>query len=136
MTLTRGTQTSRITWSSAANSQDTSTGPELASFAGTVTFGSGEVAAFAGVEVVDLGRPDEPFSGTASILCADGSVSRQEFSGWLEGREEAVSYGSGHWSFLSGSGRFAGLTGSGGMRWTIEDETWRAEFFPDPITSG
>ena len=122
-----------MTWSSAPRTEDASAGLELASFAGIVIFGNGETSAFAGVEVVDFGRPDEPFSGTASILCADGSVSHQEFSGWLEGREGAVSYGSGQWSFLSGTGRFTGLTGGGGLRWTIEDETWRAEFFPDPL---
>jgi len=130
----RGVQTSRYTWSRAAGVDDAAPGILLATFAGTVIFASGEAADFAGIEVVDASQPDEPFAGSATILCADGSVSHQDFSGWLEARDGGVLRGSGRWSFLSGTGRFADLTGSGGVRWTIEDDVWRAEFFPTDET--
>ena len=102
---------------------------DAALFAGQVTFGSGERGTYIGSEVVGTTSDPEAFSGNAIIPLGDGSVSTQTF----EGRSETTNgpdrfAGAGTWRMESGTGRFAGLRGSGPFRWSMIGDEYEEEF--------
>ncbi len=128
--LMSGTQTGQTIWhrASAAAVAD---GPQtvLAVFTGRVTFANGEQGDYAGVETILMGDRAEPFSGTHTFLLADGSTCRQSFDGGVTRRvgDDRVS-GTGEWRIISATGRFEGLDGGGPFTWSIEGDTYHAEF--------
>lgn len=102
---------------------------EVSLFKGAVTFANGEAGTYAGVETVDFRDPNGPFTGHRVVILADGSLSNQSFVGWTTGTPGPQHYrGEGTWRLLDGTGRFAGLTGSGTFRWELNGGDYRETF--------
>jgi hypothetical protein len=125
-----GRKTSRIVWHQGheiTGRKDLSI--DAAVFAGQVTFASGERGTYIGCEVVGATKDPAAFSGSALVLLEDGSVSTQTF----EGRNETTNgpdtfAGTGTWKMESGTGRFAGLRGSGPFKWSMIGDEYEEEF--------
>jgi hypothetical protein len=128
--FTKGRKASRIVWHQAHEIA----GPkgrsiDTALFAGEVTFMSGERGTYIGSEVVGTTEDPGAFSGNAIILLEDGSVSTQTFEGRSETTDGPDRFtGKGTWRMESGTGRFAGLRGSGPFRWSIAGDEYEEEF--------
>ena len=103
----------------------------LALFNGRVEFINGERGTYAGVEVIMLGEENEPFWGSHTFMLFDGSTSDQTFKGEATRRAgpDRVS-GIGTWQVVGGSGRLKDLQGGGTFTWSVDGDTYKAEFAP------
>lgn len=101
----------------------------LALFNGRVDFTNGERGTYAGVEVIAVGDEAEPFSGTYTILLADGSTSSQTFEGVVTRRDAPDRLnGIGTWTIIAGCGRLRELRGGGSITWAIDGKHYSAKF--------
>jgi hypothetical protein len=98
-------------------------------FAGEVEFANGERGTYIGSETV--GTFDDPggFAGNAIIVLQDGSVSHQTFEGMTHATTDPGRLsGTGTWRMETGTGQFAGLSGSGPFRWSMVGDEYEDEF--------
>jgi hypothetical protein len=126
----RGSHASQIIWHQvqAVAGQGTSS-IEMAAFVGQVLYKSGERGTWIGIETV--GTVDNPdiFSGNAIVLLEDGSVANETFEGKTERKDGPDRFaGTGTWRMQGGTGRFAGLHGSGQFRWSLDGDRYEDEF--------
>jgi hypothetical protein len=102
---------------------------EVALFTGRIDFANGETGSYAGVETVDFADAKAPFTGYRTVMLEDGSLSNQSFEGMTTFQEESGRVGgTGTWKLIDGTGRFAGLRGSGTFRWELSGEDYRETF--------
>lgn len=130
--LTRGRYRSRTTWHARPGAGGSKAAAlELAQFNGEVRYETGETALYAGVEVIDFGDEREAFQGSIVIVLRDGSISNQRIQGIVTARQDMQRVsGVGTWEFISGTGRFAGLSGGGTMTWSADGDDYQSEFQP------
>ena len=126
----RGSHTSRIIWhrvQGIGGQADRSI--EVAAFVGQVTYADGERGTYVGVEAVGAVDDPDAFRGSAIIVLDDGSVSNQTFEGKTESKDGPDRFaGTGTWRMVSGTGRFAGLQGSGPFKWSLIGDQYEDEF--------
>jgi hypothetical protein len=106
-----------------------STSIEAGLFVGEVVFANGERGTYLGSETV--GTFDDPgiFSGNAIVVLEDGSVSNQTSEGTTDATTDPRRLnGTGIWKMESGTGRFAGVSGSGPFRWSMTGDEYEDEF--------
>ncbi|WP_303979847.1 hypothetical protein [Dongia mobilis] len=126
----KGSKASRIIWHQAQGiAGQPGRSLDAALFSGQVAFASGERGTYIGCEIVGTIEDPGAFSGNAIILLADGSVSTQTFVGRSETANGPDRFaGTGTWRMESGTGRFAGLQGSGPFRWSMIGDDYEEEF--------
>jgi hypothetical protein len=125
-----GTHASQIIWhrvQAIAGQKERSI--EAVAFVGQVLYASGERGTWIGVEAV--GEVDDPgiFRGNAIVVLEDGSVGNETFEGKTDRKERPDRFaGTGTWRMHGGTGRFAGLQGSGQFRWSLVGDRYEDEF--------
>ena len=90
--LSNRVQNSRTIWHETHSVPRQYPKNELALFQGHMVLASGETAACAGVEVVNMSDGNEPFTGHLMVQLADGSVSNQTFEGVTTSRESETRF--------------------------------------------
>lgn len=128
--FTKGRHSSRIIWHQAHDIPGHGgRSIDAAVFVGQVVFVNGERGTYVGSEVVGTIDDPEVFSGNAIIVLDDGSVSNQTFQGKTETTDGQDRFaGTGTWKMENGTGRFAGLQGSGPFKWSLVGDEYEDEF--------
>ncbi len=125
-----GTHASQIIWhrvQAVVGQGDCSI--EVAAFAGQVLYANGERGTWIGIETVGAVDDADIFRGSAIVLLEDGSVANEIFEGKTERKDGPDRFaGTGTWRMQNGTGRFAGLHGSGQFRWSLVGDRYEDEF--------